>query len=173
LMEAARRGGMRLAGPASYGIAVPGIGLAATPAVRHPPQGRTGLIVQSGGVGAALLEQFSRMGIGISSFAAVGDKLDVSSTDMLLWWEADDTTELALLHLESFGNPRRFARTARRVSAKFPVLTVYAGRSAPGQRAAASLTAAAAAPLITRQALFEQAGIIATDGFGELLDVAV
>ena len=67
LMEAARRGGMRLAGPASYGIAVPGIGLAATPAVRHPPQGRTGLIVQSGGVGAALLEQFSRMGMGISS----------------------------------------------------------------------------------------------------------
>ena len=173
LMEAARRGGMRLAGPASYGIAVPGIGLAATPAVRHPPQGRTGLIVQSGGVGAALLEQFSRMGMGISSFAAVGDKLDVSSTDMLLWWEADDTTELALLHLESFGNPRRFARTARRVSAKFPVLTVYAGRSAPGQRAAASHTAAAAAPLITRQALFEQAGIIATDSFGELLDVAV
>jgi acyl-CoA synthetase (NDP forming)/GNAT superfamily N-acetyltransferase len=173
LMEAARRGGMRLAGPASYGIAVPGIGLAATPAVRHPPQGRTGLIVQSGGVGAALLEQFSRMGMGISSFAAVGDKLDVSSTDMLLWWEADDTTELALLHLESFGNPRRFARTARRVSAKFPVLTVYAGRSAPGQRAAASHTAAAAAPLITRQALFEQAGIIATDSFGELLDLAV
>ena len=172
-MEATRRGGMRLAGPASYGIAVPGIGLAATPAVRHPPRGRTGLIVQSGGVGAALLEQFSRMGMGISSFAAVGDKLDISSTDMLLWWEADDTTELALLHLESFGNPRRFARTARRVSAKFPVLTVYAGRSAPGQRAAASRTATAAAPLITRQALFEQAGIIATDSFGELLDVAV
>jgi acyl-CoA synthetase (NDP forming)/GNAT superfamily N-acetyltransferase len=173
LMEAARRGGMRLAGPASFGIAVPGIGLSATPAARHPPRGRVGLIVQSGAVGVALLEQFSRMGIGISSFAAVGGKLDVSSTDMLLWWEADDTTELALLHLESFGNPRRFARTARRVSAKFPLLTVHAGRSAPGQRAAASHTAAAAAPLIMRQALFEQAGIIATDSFGELLDVAV
>ena len=173
LMEATRRGGMRLAGPASFGVAVPGIGLAATPAARHPPRGRAGLIVQSGGVGAALLEQFSRLGIGISSFAAVGGKLDVSSTDMLLWWEADDTTELALLHLESFGNPRRFARTARRVSAKFPVLTVHAGRSAPGQRAAASHTAAAAAPPIIRQALFEQAGIIDTASFGELLDVAV
>jgi len=173
LMEATRRAGMRLAGPASFGIAVPGIGLAATPAPRHPPRGRAGLIVQSGGVGAALLEQFSRLGIGISSFAAVGGKLDVSSTDMLLWWEADNTTELALLYLESFGNPRRFARTARRVSAKFPVLTVHAGRSAPGQRAAASHTAAAAAPPIIRQALFEQAGIIATASFGELLDVAV
>ena len=173
LMEATRRGGMRLAGPASYGIAVPGIGLAATPAVRHPPRGGAGLIVQSGGVGAALLEQFSRLGIGISSFAAVGGKLDVSSTDMLLWWEADNTTELALLHLESFGNPRRFARTARRVCARFPVLTVHAGRSAPGHRAAASHTAAAAAPPVTRQALFEQAGIIAAASFGELLDAAV
>jgi acyl-CoA synthetase (NDP forming)/GNAT superfamily N-acetyltransferase len=173
LMEATRRGGMRLVGPASYGIAVPGIGLAATPAVRHPPRGRAGLIAQSGGVGAALLEQFSRLDIGISSFAAVGGKLDVSSTDMLLWWEADNTTELALLHLESFGNPRRFARTARRVSAKFPVLTVHAGRTAPGHRAAASHTAAAAALPVTRQALFEQAGIIATASFGELLDAAV
>jgi len=173
LLEATRRGGMRLAGPASFGIAVPAIGLAATPAVRHPSRGRTGVIVQSGGVGAALLEQFSRLGMGISSFAAVGGKLDVSSTDMLLWWEADGTTELALLHLESFGNPRRFARTARRVSARFPVLTVHAGRSAPGQRAVVSHTAASAAPLITRQALFEQAGIIATASFGELLDAAV
>ena len=173
LMEATRRAGMRLAGPASYGIAVPGIGLAATPAVRHPPPGRAGLVVQSGGVGAAMLEQFSRLGIGISSFAAVGGKLDVSSTDLLLWWEADNTTELALLHLESFGNPRRFARTARRVSARFPVLTVHAGRSVPGHRAAASYAAAAAAAPVTRQALFEQAGIIATASFGELLDAAV
>ena len=173
LMEATRRGSMRLAGPASNGIAVPGIGLAATPAGRHPPRGRTGLIVQSGEIGTALLEQFSRLGIGISSFAAVGNTLDVSSTDMLLWWEADNITELALLHLESFGNPRRFARTARRVSAKFPVLTVHAGPSAPRQRAAASHTAAATAPPITRQALFEQAGIIATASFGELLDAAV
>ena len=92
---------------------------------------------------------------------------------MLLWWDADDTTELALLYLESLGQPRRFARTARRVTAKVPVVTVHAGRSAPGQRAAASHTAAAAAPLIIRQALFEQAGIIATAGFGELLDAAV
>ena len=135
--------------------------------------GTTGLVVQSGGVGAALVEQFSRLGIGISSFASVGDKLDVSGTDMLLWWEADDTTELAVLYLESFGQPRRFARTARRVSARIPVLTVHAGRSAPGQRAAASHTAAAVAPLITRQALFDQAGIIATTSFGELLDAAV
>ena len=155
-------------------------------------------MVQSGGVGAALVEQFSRLGIGISSFASVGDKLDVSGTDLMLWWEADDTTELAVLYLESFGHPRGFARweaddttelavlylesfghprgfarTARRIGARIPVLTVHAGRWVPGQRAAASHTAAAVSPLITRQALFDQAGIIATSSFGELLNAVV
>ena len=173
LLEATRETGMRLAGPASFGVAVPGIGLGATLAAHHPSPGHVGLVVQSGGVGAALVEQFTRLGIGISSFASVGDKLDVSGTDMLLWWEADDATELAVLHLESFDHPRWFARTARRVSASIPVLTVHAGQSAPGQRATASHTAAAAAPLITRQALFDQAGIIATTSFGELLEAAV
>ena len=172
LLETARRAGMRLVGPNCSGVAVPGIGLDATLATHRPAAGKAGLVVQSGAVGVALLEHFSRLGIGISSFASVGDKLDVSGNDMLMWWEADKATELAVLYLESFGSPRRFAGTARRVGAKLPVLTVHAGRSAPGQRAAASHTTAAAAPLITRQALFDQTGVIATPGFGELLEVA-
>ena len=138
LLEASRRAGMRLVGPDCLGVAVPGIGLNATFATRPPSPGRACLAVQSGGVGAALLEHFSRLGIGTSSFASVGGMLDVCGTDMLMWWEADDTTELAVLYLESFGNPRRFARTARRVSAKVPILTVHACGSAPGQRAAIS-----------------------------------
>ena len=173
LLEASRRGGMRLAGPDSFGVSVPGIGLDATLVRQHPFAGKAGLVTQSGGVGVALLEHLSRLGVGTSSFASVGGMLDVSADDLLMWWEADSTTELAVLYLESFGNPRKFARTARRVTASVPVLTVHAGRSAPGQRAAASHTAAAAAPLIARQALFEQAGIIATTSLGELLDAAV
>ena len=172
LRQTCRRYGMRLVGPNCFGIAVPGIGLDATFDAHHPAAGTAGLIVQSGGVGIALLEHFSRLGIGISSFVSVGDKMDVSGNDLLMWWEQDAVTKLAVLYLESFGNPRKFARTARRVSTSMPVLTVHAGRSAPGQRAAASHTAAAAAPLITRQALFEQAGIIATTSLGELLDAA-
>jgi len=85
LLEATRQGGMRLAGPNSFGVAVPGTGLDATFAVHHPAPGRTGLVVQSGGVGAALVEQFSRLGIGVSSFVSVGDMLDVGGTDLLLW----------------------------------------------------------------------------------------
>jgi acyl-CoA synthetase (NDP forming)/GNAT superfamily N-acetyltransferase len=172
LLAATRQGSMRLVGPASFGVAVPGIALDATLAVRRPRPGKAGIAVQSGGVGAALAEQVSRLGIGTSSCVSVGDMLDVSATDMLLWWGADESTELAILYLESFGNARQFARTARRASALLPILTVHAGYSGPGQRAAASHTAAAVAPPVARQALFDQAGIIATTGFGELLGVA-
>ena len=115
------------------------------------------------------MDHLTRLGIGISSFASVGNKLDVSSNDMLMWWEQDGQTKVALLYIESFGNPRKFGRTARRVGMKMPVLTVHAGRSEAGQRAAASHTAAVASPLVTREALFEQAGIIATPSIGELL----
>jgi acyl-CoA synthetase (NDP forming)/GNAT superfamily N-acetyltransferase len=170
LLAATRRGGMRLLGPASSGLAVPGLGLDAALAMRRLPPGKTGIAVQSGGVGAALAEQLSRLGIGTSSFASIGEMLDVSGTDMLLWWGTDESTELAVLYLKSFGNARQFARTARRASAMLPILTVHVGRSAPGQRAAASHTAAAVAPPIARQALFDQAGIIATPSLGQLLD---
>lgn len=172
LLATCRRHGMRLVGPNCFGIAVPGAGLDATFAASHPEPGIAGLVMQSGGLGFALVNQLSRLGIGISSFASVGNKLDVSSNDLLLWWEQDGVTRLAILYIESFGNPRKFARTARRVAHQMPVLTVHAGRSAAGQQAAASHTAAVATPLASRQALFEQAGIIATPGLGELTEAA-
>ena len=171
LLSACRRHGMRLVGPNCFGVAVPGIGLDATFAASHLRPGPVGLVSQSGGLGFAMVDQLSRLGLGISSFASVGNKLDVSSNDLLLWWEQDEVTKLAVLYIESFGNPRKFARTARRVGATMPVLTVHAGRSAAGQRAAASHPAAVATPLVSREALFEQAGIIATPGLGELFDV--
>jgi acyl-CoA synthetase (NDP forming)/GNAT superfamily N-acetyltransferase len=169
LLAACRRYGMRLIGPNCFGIAVPSIGLDATFAASNPAAGSVGLVMQSGGIGFAMVDHLTRLGIGISSFASVGNKLDVSSNDMLMWWEQDEQTKLAVLYIESFGNPRKFGRTARRVGLKMPVLTVHAGRSEAGQRAAASHTAGVAAPLVTRQALFEQAGIIATPSFGELM----
>ncbi len=172
LLAICRRHGMRLVGPNCFGIAAPHLRLNATFSATHPLAGEAGLAVQSGGVGVALLNHLSRLGIGVSTFASVGDKRDVSGNDMLMWWEQDGLTRLAVLYIESFGNPRKFARTARHVAATMPVLTVHAGRSAAGQRAAASHTAAAATPLITRQALFGQAGIIATTSLGELLEAA-
>jgi acyl-CoA synthetase (NDP forming)/GNAT superfamily N-acetyltransferase len=159
LLATCRRHGMRLVGPDCFGVAVPRLGLDATFAARPARPGVTGLVMQSGGLGFALVDHLSRLGIGISSFASVGDKLDVSGNDMLLWWERDDQTRLAVLYLDSFGNPRKFARTARRVSCAMPVLTVLP-----------STGLAEAAPF--QETLFEQAGVITTGGFGELVEAA-
>ena len=157
LLAVCRRHGMRLVGPDCFGVAVPGIGLDATFAASPAQPGVAGLVMQSGGLGLAVVDHLSRLGIGISSFASVGEKLDVSGNDMLMWWEHDGLTKLAVLYIESFGNPRKFARTARRVSATMPVLTVLAGRSVR-------------ADLAGREALFEQAGVITTNGFGDLIE---
>ena len=172
LLAACRRHGMRLVGPNCLGIMVPGTGLNASFAARLAAPGVAGVVVQSGGVGIALLEHLSRLGIGVSSFASVGDKYDVSSNDLLMWWDQDELTRLAVLYVESFGSPRGFARTARRVGQRMPVLTVIGGRSAAGQSAAASHTAAAATALVTQEALFGQAGVIAARSLGELIEAA-
>jgi acyl-CoA synthetase (NDP forming)/GNAT superfamily N-acetyltransferase len=172
LLAICRRHGMRLVGPNCSGVIVPPIGLNATFAARHPAPGVAGVVVQSGGLGVALLEQLSRLGIGVSSFVSVGDKYDVSSNDLLTWLAQDGVTRLAVLYLESFGNPRKFGRTARRVGARMPVLTVVGGRSAAGQRAAASHTAGAATPRLTQEALFGQAGVIVTSSLGELVEAS-
>ena len=174
LMTACRTYGMRLVGPNCLGVTNtdPDLSLDATFAAGHPRPGTAGVAVQSGGVGIALLDGLSRLGIGVSSFASLGDKYDVSGNDLLQWWESDGRTDLALLHLESFGNPRAFSRTARRVTRRMPVITVDAGRTDAGRRAAASHTAAAATRTMTRQALFTQAGVTATRSVGELLEAA-
>ncbi|WP_345285159.1 acetate--CoA ligase family protein [Kitasatospora albolonga] len=174
LLHSCRRHSMRLVGPNSLGIAQtdPAVRLDAEFGGAFPVPGSAGVAAQSGGVGIALLERLAWLGIGVSSFVSLGDKYDVSGNDLLQWWEDDQRTDLALLHLESFGNPRAFARTARRVTRTIPVLTVDAGRSAAGRRGAASHTAAAATPTVTREALFRQAGVTATRGISELVDTA-
>jgi acyl-CoA synthetase (NDP forming)/GNAT superfamily N-acetyltransferase len=174
LLGICRRYGMRLVGPSCFGVANAAISLDATLAAHHPRPGMVGLASQStGGAGFVLIEHLSRLGVGISSLVSLGDKDDVSGTDMLRWWESDPATKVAVLYLESFGNPRKFARTARHVGRSMPVLTVNAGRSAPGLRRAAIRAAAEVTPQLTRQALFRQAGVIATANLGELLDAAV
>ena len=171
LLAVCRRYSMRLLGPSCFGVIVPWIGLDATFAADHPVRGVAGLMVQSGGVGIALLEQMSRLGIGVSSFTSAGDKYDVSPTDLLTWWAQDEVTQLAVLYVESFGNPRKFAGTARRVAQQMPVLTVIGARSPAGHRAS-SHTAAAATPLASQEAMFDLAGVIATTSLGELVDTA-
>lgn len=173
VMAAVRRHGMRLVGPNCLGLlsTEPGHPLDAT-FLRDPVlAGPVGVVTQSGGVGIALAESLTRLGIGVAELVSTGDKYDVSGNDLLLRWRSDDRTEIAVLYLESFGNPRKFSRLAASLARKKPVLAVRNGSSLVAQDAAASHTAAAATPAVTRDALYEQAGVIAVDSVTELTDV--
>ncbi len=173
LLGLCRAAGMRLVGPNCMGIRNndPAVALDASFAPRPPRDGRLGLLTQSGGLGLAAMEEAERRGIGLSAFLSVGNKADVSGNDLLEWWEQDEGTDAVLLYLESFGNPRRFARIARRVARTTPIVAVKAGRSRAGARAAASHTGRLlAASDATVDALFHQAGVIRVDTLDELLD---
>ncbi len=175
LVDICRRAGMRLIGPNCLGLlnTDPAVRLNATFARRVPPAGRVGMMSQSGGGAIALMDVAAERGLGLSSFVSVGNKGDISGNDLLEYWEDDDATGLIALYLESFGNPRRFARVARRVSTTKPILAVKSGRTPAGSRAASSHTAALlSAADVTVDALFAQAGVIRADTLGELLDTA-
>jgi acetyl coenzyme A synthetase (ADP forming)-like protein len=175
LLEVCRDAGMRLVGPNCLGAlnTHPQVRLNATFAPHHVIAGRVGFLSQSGGLGIAIIEAASRLGLGLSSFVSVGNKADLSGNDFLQFWEQDPGTDVALLYLESFGNPRKFARVAPRMARKKPILAVKSGRSAAGARATSSHTGALlSASDVTVDALFEQAGVIRTDTLHELFDVA-
>ena len=132
-----------------------------------------GFLSQSGALGLAIIERAGDLGLGLSQFVSAGNKADLSGNDFLRYWEQDSATDVVLLYLESFGNPRRFARVARRVSAVKPIVAVKSGRSRAGARAASSHTGAlVAASDVTVDALFRQAGVIRTDTLAELFDAA-
>ncbi len=175
LLSICRDAGMRLIGPNCLGVLNTGaeVRLDATFAARAPLPGRVGFLSQSGGLGIAMIEAAGRLNLGLSSFVSVGNKADISGNDLLQYWEGDPETDVALMYLESFGNPRRFARIARRVSAVKPIVVVKSGRSPAGARAGASHTGAlVSASDVTVDALFRQAGVIRTDTMHELFDVA-
>jgi acetate---CoA ligase (ADP-forming) len=175
LMGICRASGMRLIGPNCMGVVNtdPEIRLNGTFSTAWPPAGRVGFLSQSGALGIAVMVQAAELGLGLSTFVSVGNKADVSGNDLLSYWDDDPRTDVVLLYLESFGDPRRFGRLARRVGARKPIVAVKAGRSPAGRRAATSHTGALlAASDATVDALFRQAGVIRTDTLEEMLDVA-
>jgi acetyl coenzyme A synthetase (ADP forming)-like protein len=166
--------GMRLIGPNCFGVlnTDPAVSMNATFAKDSPTCGRLGFASQSGGLGIAILAEARKRGIGLSSFVSMGNKADVSGNDLLSWWSEDPATSVALLYLESFGNPRKFARLARHLGRSKPIIAVKAGRTAVGRRAASSHTAALASSDQAVAALCHQTGVIRVDTTEELFDVA-
>jgi acyl-CoA synthetase (NDP forming) len=171
LLALVRASGARLLGPNCLGIAVSGPRLNATFGPKSLPPGNVGFSSQSGALGLAVLERAAERGLGLSAFVSVGNKADVSSNDLLEYWEDDPNTDVVLLYLESFGNPRKFGRVARRVARTKPIVAMKAGRTAAGARAASSHTAALAGSEAAVNALFHQAGVLRADTLEELLDL--
>jgi len=174
LVEKVRGYGMRMLGPNCLGLmnTDPQVRLNASFSPVFPRPGRIAMASQSGALGLVLLGAAQRLNLGLSAFVSIGNKADVSSNDLLQYWEEDADTDVILLYLESFGNPRRFARIARRVSRRKPIVVVKGGRTKAGWRAAGSHTAALTAPDVAVDALFQQTGIIHAETLEEMFDLA-
>jgi acetate---CoA ligase (ADP-forming) len=174
LVEKIRTAGVRLIGPNCMGIinTDPAYRLNATFSPVYPPEGRIAFSTQSGALGLAILDYVARLNIGISSFASIGNKADVSGNDLLQYWAEDPRTDVILLYVESFGNPRKFAEIARRVGRTKPIVAVKAGHSDAGARAASSHTGARASRDVLVETMLREAGVIRTRTLEELFDVA-
>jgi acetate---CoA ligase (ADP-forming) len=174
LRDFCRANGMRLVGPNCMGVlnAEPEFRLDATFAPSGADFGGVAFASQSGAMGVAILNACRRLGIGLTQFASMGNKADVSGNDLLEYWEDDPRTQVIAFYLESLGNPDRFATIVRRVTKKKPVLLVKSGRSAAGARAASSHTGAMAGGETATAALIEQTGIVRCETLEELFDVA-
>ena len=174
LLDVVRRHDMRLVGPNCLGVVStdPGVRLAAWFGRVPVRPGPVAVATQSGAVGVSIAEQAGRVGLGLGAMVSLGNKLDVSGNDLLLCWWHDPEVRVIALYLESLGNPRKFARLARRVGVHTPVLAVKGGRSTAGARAGRSHTAAAYTPDLAVDALFAQARVLRMDGVGQLVDTA-
>lgn len=160
LVRSARLSGMRVIGPASLGVAAGSMNATLSP--RLPEPGRVGLFSQSGTLGLLLLAEAEHRGLGVSSFVSVGQRGDVSGNDLLQYWAGDPDTDVILMYLETFGNPRKFARIARSVGREKPIV-VLAGRTGLGSTLEPS----------AMQALAEHSGVIQVDTVSELIDVGL
>lgn len=175
LLNTVRSYGMRMVGPNCMGIlnTAPDVRMNASFSPVFPSTGNIAFGTQSGGLGLAILEYAKTLNIGLSTFVSFGNKADVSANDLLQYWKEDPATKAILLYMESFGNPRKFAKIARNVTMHKPIIVVKSGRTAAGARAAASHTGAIASTEVATEALFTQAGITRVDTLEELFDTAI
>ncbi|MEF2526328.1 MULTISPECIES: bifunctional acetate--CoA ligase family protein/GNAT family N-acetyltransferase [Streptomyces] len=172
LVRQVRSHGMRLIGPNAFGVinTAPEVALNASLApVPAPVPGRIGLFTQSGAIGIALLSALLRRGEGLSSFVSAGNRADVSGNDILQYWYEDEATDVALMYLETLGNPRKFTRLARRTAAVKPVVVAKGGRHTPAGHAVPGTRL----PETTVSALLRQAGVIRVDTVTELVDAGL
>jgi len=175
LLAVVRKHGMRMVGPNCMGVlnTDPAVSMLGTFSPAMPPHGPVAIVSQSGAMGQSILDHGKDLGIGIYQFVSVGNKPDVSGNDLLEYWADDPACRAILMYLESFGNPKRFADLARRITKTKPIFVVKAGRTAAGARAASSHTAALAGTDLAADVLMAQCGVVRAQTVEELFDYAM
>ncbi len=175
LLQIVKRHGMRMVGPNCFGVVntEPDVRLNATFGKARPKPGNISFVSQSGGLGEAILNLAGQLNLGFSMFCSIGNKADISSNDLLEYWNDDDATRIILMYLENFGNPRNFTKIAREVTRTKPIVAVKSGRTSQGAKAASSHTGALAGMDVGVDALFAQCGVMRTTTIEELYDVAM
>ncbi len=175
LVELIRTHGVRLIGPSCLGLmnTAPDIKLNASLAPGLAKRGSAGLFSHSAALGLVILDYAMEKGIGFTTFVSAGNRADVSGNDLLQYWEEDTDTKMAILYLETFGNPRKFVRIARRMTYKKPILCVKSAKSAAGRKTVEAKTGAPSSGTRQVEALFQQTGVILADTLEELFDVAL
>lgn len=175
LVELVRAHGVRLLGPSCLGVmnTDPEIRLNASLAPKIMSPGNAGFFSHSAALGIVILEYAMEKGVEFTTFVSAGNRADVSGNDLLQYWEEDPNTKLAILYLETFGNPRKFVRIARRMTYKKPILCVKSAKSAVGRRAVEMKSGAFTGGELEIEALFMQTGIILAPTLEDLFDVAV
>ena len=172
LLATARRYGMRVLGPNCLGLVSTHLGLNATFMRQSMTPGSIAIASQSGGIGIVLAAEVAHRRLGVSSFVSLGNKVDISGNDVLRYWADDPSTSVVLMYLESIGDPRRFARVARAVSRRVPIVALKSGRSEAGKRGARSHTGALATDDVAIDALFAHTGVVRANTLDQMLDVA-
>ncbi|GAA1893903.1 hypothetical protein GCM10009837_14810 [Streptomyces durmitorensis] len=174
LVRQARSYGTRILGPNAFGVinTSPDVRLNASLAPHPPERGRIGLFTQSGAIGIALLSGLHRRGAGLSTFVSAGNRADVSGNDVLQYWYEDPDTDVALMYLESIGNPRKFTRLARRAATAKPLVVVQGARHS-GIAPTGHTVQATRLPYATVSALLRQAGVIRVDTVTEMVDAGL
>ncbi|WP_117000595.1 GNAT family N-acetyltransferase [Desertimonas flava] len=164
LVADANRAGVRIIGPSSMGVASsrPEIGLQASLVPVRLTPGPIALSLQSGSLGSSVLRRLEQLHLGLSWFVSIGDRSDVSGNDLLQFWDDDENTKVIGLYTETLGNPRRFARIARRVSQRRPIVAVRTGTAASGPSGGALYQRSGLIEVPTVAALLDTLRVLAT-----------
>ena len=166
----ARRLGVRLVGPGSWGVVSPWSIFNGGSADGLPPSGRLAVISQSASVCASLIELSKNKNIGLSVLVGLGSMIDLDCADIIDYLANHFRVGAILVHAERLPAPRRFMSAMQAASRVKPIAILKTGRSFPAGSVAATPTGALISEDGAFDAAFRRAGIVRVETVADLFD---